>query len=152
MYQNVISGCKSFDDLAKHDCITTGNVYGNAQLSGFVRGKQQTECNGYNHFSEGELQKHDLSLFDCVPSRVMSEVKEAASTKDSVIFYEFRTFKPGKSSKKEKFVHAYVICNSKNELQRVFVNRKGRKSIDVANAVIPRIAMDSNGKFTVDFF
>ena len=148
MYEEINSGCKAFDSLAKRDVITQGNVWGNAQLSGFVRGQNKRECNGYNHFATGELQSHDLKLFSRVPSHVLKELKELTSQEDDAIFYEFRTFKPNK----EKFIHAYVICTANNELKKVFVNRAGRKSHDVAKAVVPRIAMNASGEFSVSYF
>lgn len=151
MYKEINSGCKSFDELAKRDLITTGNVWGLTQLSGFVRGKLETECNGYSNFEPGHLQDYDLKLFDHVPKNVLSELKKAASGKESVIFYEFRTFKQP-NQRKQKFVHTYVICSTNNELKRVFVNARGRKSSLVAEAVLPRISVDTNGKISVNFF
>ncbi|MGP1715772.1 MAG: hypothetical protein ACTS9Y_01210 [Methylophilus sp.] len=148
MFEQIKSGCKSFDDLANKGIITQGNVLSPPQLSGFVRSLNKRDCNGYSNFSAGELQSFDLKLFERVPSHVLKELKDITSQDDDAIFYEFRTFK----SNKEKFVHAYVICSGNNELKKVFVNRSGRKSEDVAKAVVPRIAMDVNGDFSVTYF
>lgn len=148
MYQAIQSGCKAFDNLAKKDCVTTGNVWGNCQLSGFVRGFLNCECNGYNNYSAGDLQAFDLKLFNHVPKHVMKSLKEHSAGMSSVIFYEFRTFK----GSKDKFVHSYLICSEDNKLIKAFVNRRGRKSHDVAKAVLPKVTINSDGEFVANYF
>lgn len=55
---------KSFDALLNKNQGTfmTGNVWGDAQVSGFVRAVDKTECNGMT-FAPGALRNADVALF-----------------------------------------------------------------------------------------
>lgn len=58
------TGIKSFDALLRKNQGTfiTGNVYGDAQLSQYVRGINDIECNGFK-FAPGVLRTSDLKIF-----------------------------------------------------------------------------------------
>ena len=81
------SGWKEFDKQT--NCITTGNVYANTQLSGFIRPYKEIECNGYVK-PEGELLNFDLKPFRVF--RIPKEIEEYLTNKKrlkSVILYMF---------------------------------------------------------------
>jgi hypothetical protein len=48
---------KTFDRQA--DCVSIGNMIGHVQLSGFIRPRNEIECNGLP-FEKGHLQEYDL--------------------------------------------------------------------------------------------
>ncbi len=77
------------------NCISTGNVYANTQLSAFIRPYGKTECNGHK-FPEGDLMKTDLKQFDGfrIPYGLEQVIKDK-NREDSVILYMFFTTRNG---------------------------------------------------------
>ena len=73
------------------NCISTGNVYANTQISSFIRPYKRTECNGFR-FPEGDLMKTDLKQFDRfrIPYAIGQVIKDE-KREDSVILYMFFT-------------------------------------------------------------
>lgn len=53
---------KGFNKIMKRESIMSGNVFSTVQLSMYVRGINNVECNGYN-FSKGELHQRDMNIF-----------------------------------------------------------------------------------------
>lgn len=86
------------------DIIATGNVAAYTQFSFIIRPYKQTECNGFTR-KPGELMNFDLSAFKKLPIAVRKIVSDK-EREDSIILYEFRTWKDG-----QKDVFAYVITD-----------------------------------------
>ena len=86
------------------DVISTGNVFAYTQLSLFIRPYKETECNGFTR-KPGELMEFDLQSFKHLPAAV-KEIVCDKEREDSIILYEFRTWKDG-----QKDVFAYVITD-----------------------------------------
>lgn len=62
------------------DCISTGNVIGSVQLSGYIRPYSQTECNGFTN-PLGHLQNYDLNnLNQLLPSILKDWIREQDRT------------------------------------------------------------------------
>lgn len=81
--QIVNMGFKRFD--AQTNCISTGNVLANTQMSIFIRPYAQTQCNGFD-FPEGHLMDVDLKMFGrySLPSDIEKEIRNE-KRKESVI-------------------------------------------------------------------
>lgn len=78
------SGYKSFDK--KVDLITTGNVLGKVQTSGYIRPYDKTDCNGFK-FPVGHLQNVDLNGFN---KNLPAQMKDFARGKNiAMIGYSF---------------------------------------------------------------
>ena len=84
---------KTFNKQA--DCISTGNVIGDVQLSSFIRPYTKTECNGFTN-EKGHLQDFDLQMFIeyNVPRYIIEEVR-TFTKKVSAIFYVFKHYNRG---------------------------------------------------------
>lgn len=85
--QVVDTGWKEFD--RQTNCIATGNVYANTQVSSFIRPWSETACNGHS-FLEGHLMKYDMKQFDGY--RIPTDIREILTDhnrQDSVILYMF---------------------------------------------------------------
>lgn len=91
--RNHCTGIKSFDALLRKNQGTfmTGNVYGDAQLSQYVRAVNTTECNGQN-FAPGELRDFDLKAFQRSARQSFTPVLRwlAAHQDEEVIVYGLR--------------------------------------------------------------
>lgn len=89
------TGIKSFDALLRKNQGTfiTGNVYGDAQFSQYVRSFNQSRCNGMD-FAQGVLRQADLKSFSNARpgnSRLLLEwLRENRESYDDVIVYGFR--------------------------------------------------------------
>jgi hypothetical protein len=86
------------------DCITTGNVIGDVQLSSYIRPKSEVKCNGkefeYGYLQERDLNKGIIADFPgCVKNWIRHNVNDSC-----VIAYEFRHW-----YKRRKIIHGYVI-------------------------------------------
>lgn len=97
------------------DCISTGNVIGNVQLSGYVRPRNETECNGHD-FPRGHLQEYDLGwLAGSFPNYVKEFIRDLDYAEEqSVIAYEFRHWRG-----KKKFVHGHVVTAGSDDGHKV---------------------------------
>lgn len=105
------TGVKSFDELLRKNQGTfiTGNVYGDAQVSQFVRSVNNIECNGFK-FKPGELRAQDIKMFkgdlvsgfnptenwlnnnpdvDCIVYAFRNKVRSPAENKNTMIYYGF---------------------------------------------------------------
>lgn len=97
---------KTFNNQVK--CISTGNVIGDTQLSGFVRPYNKIECNN-TQFPKGHLQNYDLSwLVSDLPGSLKDWIRSYAKDK-SVIAYVFKHCSKGK-----KILDGFVITTAKN--------------------------------------
>lgn len=109
------------------DCIGTGNVIGEVQLSGYIRPHDKTECNGQT-FPTGYLQEYDLNwLNKYLPDSLKEWIKENGKTK-SLIGY---TFFYRKSAQKI-FIGYIVTDDEHNHLKTVYA-RQTRKTISALN-------------------
>ena len=93
MKQIIDSGWKEFD--RQTNCISTGNVISNTQLSQFIRPYSETECNGFER-PKGHLMKFDLESFNRydIPQRIMNILKDV-NRRESYILYMFFTMRNG---------------------------------------------------------
>lgn len=141
----ISSGHQTFDRQANHpsDCITTGNVWGNVQLSGFIRASSETKCNGFD-FEHGSLRNRDLSMFKNLPKCVEREVHQFTRNKTGIL-YEFRHWVAGK-----KHVHGYILTDAKYQFVKAFA--KGiTKSQNVIKAVLPIVAKGEENAIQLTF-
>lgn len=88
MKQLVDTGWRTFD--RQTNCISTGNVVANTQLSLYIRPYRETECNGHT-FQPGELLRADLKAFEYRPPDDIMVILFDKDRKDSVILYMFST-------------------------------------------------------------
>jgi len=97
------------------DCISSGNVIGDVQLSGCVRPRSETECNGFT-YEKGHLQEYDLGwLVGDFPNYVKEFIRKLEYAEDhSVIAYEFRHWNGEK-----KVVHGYVVTTGGDDGHKV---------------------------------
>jgi len=86
--QLVDTGWKAFD--RQTNCISTGNVIANTQLSLYVRPYRETECNGYT-FKPGDLLEADLKAFRYRPPDDVMDILRDKEREKSVILYMFST-------------------------------------------------------------
>ena len=97
------------------DCISRGNVIGHVQLSGFIRPRNEIECNGFIR-EKGVLQEYDLGwLLKDFPNYVKEFVRKLEYAKShSTIGYEFRLWRGEK-----KTVIGYVVTAGEDQGHRV---------------------------------
>lgn len=86
--QLIDTGWKTFD--RQTNCISTGNVIANTQLSLYIRPYHETECNGYT-FKPGELLEADLKSFRYRPPDDVMDILRDKGREKSVILYMFST-------------------------------------------------------------
>jgi hypothetical protein len=121
------SDCKTFNRQV--DCISIGNVIGHVQLSGCVRPRNETECNGYD-FPKRHLQEYDLCwLLKNFPNYVKEYIRKLDYAEDHpLIAYEFRHWRG-----KKKVVHGYVVTtgsdNGHKLLRKWYPDRMKSKSV-----------------------
>ena len=73
------------------DCISTGNVIGDAQFSWCIRPFTETECNGFTN-PQGHLQEFDLKPFrQLIPEDILSYTRDACHGKQAIL-YVFKHF------------------------------------------------------------
>lgn len=133
------TGIKSFDALLRKNQGTfiTGNVWGDAQVSGFVRGVNNLACND-KQFSPGELRKADLKLFDRF-SHQFNPIKTWLDRHPDVevIVYAFRNLvkKPAVGSGDSPVWRNYgfLITNINHNLLYRHYDGADRKAGDVLN-------------------
>lgn len=121
------SGHKTFD--RQTNCISTGNMIANTQLSSYVRPYSKVECNG-RIFPLGHLRKHDLGWWSgpLLPSRVRAYI-ESVTKDEAVIVYQFHHFLSGGYwGKDRRIVHGYVVTTTDYELLKKFVTGPTYKS------------------------
>ena len=126
------SGHKTFD--RKADLISTGNVWGSVQTSGYVRAYSETECNGLTS-APGHLRDFDLKGFMGMPSHVRRYVLSVSQDK-SVIVYKFFHCVGNR-----KTVHGWVVTSTNPEyrLLNSFVTGPTWKSESVISEAIKYI-------------
>lgn len=114
------------------DCISSGNVIGHVQLSGYVRPRSETECNGFTS-EKGHLQEYDLGwLVENFPNYLKEFIRKLDYAEDhSVIAYEFRHW-----NGKKKIVHGYVVTAGANDRHRVLEKWIVGKQQEKARSVI----------------
>ena len=122
--QLVNTGFKRFD--VQTNCISTGNVLANTQLSYFIRPYGETKCNGYD-FSEGHLMNADLKLFGRhhIPEDIEKLIRDK-ERKESVILYMFYTRYKGftdpfcwiLTDKNHNHIKSDVVCYGSNVNKR----------------------------------
>ena len=86
--QLIDTGWKTFD--RQTNCISTGNVIANTQLSLYIRPYRETECNGLS-FKPGELLEADLKAFGYRPPDDVMDILRDKRRGKSVILYMFST-------------------------------------------------------------
>lgn len=128
------SGHKTFDRQTNY--IGTGNVFSNTQTGLFIRGYNETECNGFT-FQKGELQKSDLKGWYGMPQQVHKALSKHA-TDESVILYKFFH----QDGQGELIVHGYVMTTNKYELIDYFVVGPTYKSWNVINECIRYVSVE----------
>ena len=121
------SGHKTFD--RQTNCISTGNVIANTQLSFYIRPYSRVECNG-RKFPPGHLRNYDLKWWTrpLLPSHVRNYV-ESVTKDEPVIVYQFHHFLSGGYwGKERRIVHGYVVTTADYELLKKFVTGPTYKS------------------------
>lgn len=93
MKQIINSGWKEFD--RQTNCISTGNVFSDTQLSWFVRPYCETECNGFEN-PKGHLMDYDLKVFNPyhIPKWIM-DILTDVNRRESYALYMFFTRNKG---------------------------------------------------------
>lgn len=125
------SGFKAFDKQTQ--VISTGNVVARTQLSGFVRPKSETECNGFVR-DEGVLQKYDLEqgfLSSLLPYRLKGDVAKLADENGGCIAYLF-FYK--KASGQKEFIGLVITSKDYNHLKTFYLTNSNKHFAAVEEA------------------
>lgn len=122
--RNHATGIKSFDALLKKNQGTfmTGNVYGNAQVSTFVRPHTEVHCNGQES-KPGELRKFDLNTFSNHGFREFESVSRwlNAHPDQTTIVYALRNKisdynESGQKNNPNWHCYGYLVTDDKHNL------------------------------------
>ena len=138
---------KTFD--RQTNCISTGNVVANTQLSLYIRPYQETECNGFT-FKPGELMEVDLKSFTYRPPDNIMDILRDKSREKSVILYMFSTSETVGNivGKRMRVPFFWVITGGNHRLvRRHIVYRHGAqmwKRQKAADEVLKYITDDDN--------
>lgn len=135
---NINTGHKTFDRQC--ECLMTGNVWGNAQFSSYIRSYDECECNGRVNPC-GHLQEFDLGHFKNVPQHILKSV-HAFTHSVPAIFYEFRHWKKVYGSK-EKVIHGYILTftdQNNYRLAKKWYCGNGNKSKQIIDTVAEYIS------------
>lgn len=127
------SGHKTFDKQT--NIITTGNVIANTQISGYVRPKSETECNGFI-VDPGTLQAFDLKqyTFSNLPTKRFCAVRfskiaaKLADDNNGCIAYKF-LHKKGKYA----IPHGLIITTIDHKFLWKYIEPRSAKSALVIN-------------------
>ena len=84
--------------------ISTGNVFSDCQYSYYIR--PYSEVKNFSYTAKpGDFLKYDTKNFSYIPQKMKAVIFDK-NRKESVILYEFRTFRNG-----EKSVFGYVLTD-----------------------------------------
>jgi hypothetical protein len=108
------------------NCIATGNVISNTQVSRYIRAFSDVRTMG-PPVVPGYLQKWDLAGFPGLP-RFVREAIESCAVDESVILYKFRHF-----SGNREIVNGWVVTDVEYDLIYCFVTGPTHKSWDIVN-------------------
>ena len=96
-------------------CISTGNVIGKVQLSGYIRPYNRTECNGA-HFPPGHLQEYDLDWLNTFLPISLKDWVRNNGKNQTMIGYSFFYYK----GNKKIFIGWVITDNKYNHLKTVY--------------------------------
>jgi hypothetical protein len=139
MYHPVKTGHTTFDrqsNASGGGYIGTGNVSSNTQMSSYVRGAQNTACNGYT-FKQEELQKTDLKIFEdlhLLSNADIKTVKSLLKGTQSGILYSFYHHITGR-----RIVHGWMLTTDKDRELYSKVTGPTYKSENIMRAMKTRI-------------
>lgn len=116
----------------KVDLISTGNVWGSVQTSGYVRPYSEAECNGFTR-PPGHLRDFDLKGFTQMPQHVLRYILSVTENKSVIVYKFFHVCNRGYWKGESKTVHGWVITSTGPEyrLLRYFVTGPTWKSESV---------------------
>jgi hypothetical protein len=115
------------------DTISTGNVWGRVQTSGFIRPYTEQKCNGFTS-PPGDLRRFDLGLFPHLPQHVREYVIRETKA-DPIILYEFHHY-----NGRTKITHGYIVTTTDHKLMRHFITGPTWKSQGVIQEASKYIA------------
>lgn len=130
------TGHKTFDRQA--DCLSVGNVWGDVQLSSYIRPKTETECNGFSN-PPGHLRDFDLKQFKDLPQNIRRKIVNITDTRYCIL-YEIRTWgkRGGWDGRRRKTIHGYILTDAKtHELVEKWATGPTHKSWMIIENVIP---------------
>ncbi len=123
-----ITGHRTFDRQSE-ECLMSGNVIANTQLSFYVRPVHETECNGFTN-KPGELFNFDIQQF----GRDMDQdvVRFVRGLNRQVIVYQVRHWVGShRAATRRKIVHGYIVTETDGRKIRAFERRGGFKSQEI---------------------
>jgi hypothetical protein len=133
------TGHKTFDRQTG-GYVSTGNVWGDAQFSNYIRAYCETECNGAIR-PVGHLQAFDLKPFTDLPPLILEQVKAFLHSNQGIL-YEFRhwitKFHPSFGNQRHKIIHGWILTADDKHGHRIlhrWVFGRTHKSYDIMNAV-----------------
>lgn len=114
------------------DCISTGNVWGSVQWSGYIRAYNQTSIDNGSPYKEGELQEFDLKQFrDMTPGHIISEVKKETQNEGAIFYCLFHW------SKGKRIVHGWILTTKDYKQIAVWYANYRSQSISVIYNALP---------------
>lgn len=125
------SGFKTFDKQTR--IISTGNVVARTQLSGYVRPKSETKCNGFVR-DKGVLQEYDLRqgfLSSYLPYHLKDNVAKLADENGGCIAYLF-FYK--KARGQEKFIGLVITNKDYKHLKTFYLTNSNKHFAAVEEA------------------
>ena len=105
------SGHRTFD--RQTNCIGTGNMIANTQVSFFIRPRIQTECNG-QAFPVGDLRAFDMKKWHL--PWIVRDMVLGLTERRKIILYQFHHWNDDK-----RIVHGYVATTPGHRLLRTFI-------------------------------
>lgn len=129
------TGHKTFDSQC--DCLSTGNVSSNTQLSAFVRADSDISCNGFT-FPQGHLFEADIKCFRSdMPHYLEAWIRGLNKT---VIVYQIRHW-TRQNGHAQKYVHGYIVTDTQYRWLRVTTTgARANQSAQVLATVLPYLA------------
>ncbi len=113
--------------------ISTGNVVGSVQYSNFIRGYNETECNGFTN-PPGHLQNYDLTKnIVSLPSSIREAVRKLTHDRGGIIynFHHRIGYRP--------IDDGFVLTTKDCTLIKVWYVNNSRKSKSAVNEAIKYI-------------
>lgn len=113
--------------------IATGNQIGDVVVSFYIRGHDETECNGRT-FERGHLQDYDINNFANLTPQLLGELKQL-TRKDGGIFYVFRHRTNGKG-----IVDGAVLTTTGHVMVKKWYVNRDRKAMDAVDRAAEYVA------------
>ena len=143
MKAQIETGHQTYD--SQINGIGTGNYWANTMHGDYIRPYQETSHAG-RVYKPGELQEFDLQYYKDIgtPNNVLDATRNAARSKDVIIYVLFHFYKRGGYWGEEtRVVHGYILTDEAGKLLGKWVTGPTRDSQRVVDGILPYLAWKS---------